>query len=98
MLAPSRIGDPASARAFARPYRGSPHRCGVAAARPGQPRPEPGLYLHEYTASGITVRGLVGALDLSRARRPATRSRCCPHEGVHPAQAEELASRMAEMQ
>jgi uncharacterized protein (DUF1015 family) len=99
MLAPGRIGDPASARAFARPYkdvaarlaswerRGQVHRDDVSA-----------VYLHEYTAGGITVRGLVGALDLSHlATRPEERA-VHPHEGVHPVQADELARRMDEMQ
>jgi len=58
----------------------------------------PAVYLHEYTAGGITVRGLVGALDIShRAQNPAERV-VYPHEGVHPVQAAELADRMAEMQ
>ena len=30
------------------------------------PTTSPALYLHEYTAGGLTVRGLVGALDMSR--------------------------------
>ena len=66
-LTPGRIGDPASARPFARPYRD-------VAARLARWR-EPGqlldattsrrVYVHEYTAGGLTVRGLVGALDIS---------------------------------
>jgi hypothetical protein len=57
----------------------------------------PALYLHEYTAAGLTVRGLVGALDVSRrATRPEDRA-VLPHEGIHPAQADDLADRMAEM-
>ena len=27
---------------------------------------QPAVYLHEYTADGLTVRGLIGALDLTR--------------------------------
>ena len=58
---------------------------------------EPALYLHEYTAGGLTVRGLVGALDIShRATRPEDRA-VFPHEGIHPRQAAELADRMTEM-
>jgi uncharacterized protein (DUF1015 family) len=99
MLAPSRIGDPAAARAFARPYRDVAARLTRWQAQ-GQVHHDdaPAVYLHEYTAGGITVRGLVGALDIShRAQNPAERV-VYPHEGVHPVQAAELADRMAEMQ
>jgi uncharacterized protein (DUF1015 family) len=59
--------------------------------------PEPAIYLHEYAAAGMTVRGLVGALDLSRrAHHPADRV-VLPHEGIHPVQAAELAARMSDM-
>jgi uncharacterized protein (DUF1015 family) len=98
MLSPSRVGDPASARAFARPYRNVARRL-----RRWEQQghlhhdPEPGLYLHEYAAAGLTVRGLVGALDLSmRAHHPEERV-VYPHEGIHPVQAAELADRMTEM-
>ena len=97
-LAPSRVGDPASARAFSRPYR----TVGERLARwqsTGQLHHDelPALYLHEYTARGITIRGLVGALDVSR-RASAPRERVIlPHEGIHLAQADELAERMSQM-
>lgn len=97
-LAPSRVGDPASARLFARPYRAVSSRLHTWQAR-GQVTEDSAaaLYLHEYTASGVTVRGLVGALDVSRrAARPADRA-VLPHEGIHPRQADELADRMEEM-
>ncbi len=57
------------------------------------------LYLHEYTAAGVTIRGLVGALDLARtsANCPDARQAVFPHEGVHPDQVSELAERMHEM-
>lgn len=97
-LIPSRVGDPASARAFARPYRDVAQRLerwkeqGLIVHDP-----TPALYLHEYTGNGITVRGLVGALDVSRrAVRPEQRA-ILPHEGIYPAQADDLADRMAEM-
>jgi uncharacterized protein (DUF1015 family) len=98
MLAPGRIGDPASARAFARPYKDVAARLTSWEER-GHVRHDdaPAVYLHEYTTGGITVRGLVGALDLShRATRVEDRA-VHPHEGIHPVQADELAERMDEM-
>ena len=98
MLAPYRVGDPGSARAFARPYRDVVHRLRrwEAAGRVHRDA-APALHLHEYTVDGITVRGLVGALDLSRgAADPAGRA-VYPHEGIHPDQARELAERMRQM-
>ncbi|HWM74052.1 MAG TPA: DUF1015 family protein [Nocardioides sp.] len=99
MLSPARIGDPASARAFARPYKDVAARL-ARWERQGHiiRDAEAALYLHEYTAGGITVRGLVGALDVSqRAAKPDARA-ILPHEGIYPAQADDLADRMAQMQ
>jgi uncharacterized protein (DUF1015 family) len=99
MLTPGKIGDPASARAFARPYRDVAARLSTWQRR-GQLHQDAGaaVYLHEYTSGGITVRGLVGALDISRRAVDRADRVVYPHEGVHPVQAEELAERMAEMQ
>ena len=75
-LSPRRIGDPASGRLFARPYRAVAARLTQWQER-GQLRrdDEPAVYLHEYTAGGLTVRGLVGALDIShRASGPEDRA------------------------
>ena len=95
---PSRIGGQLAARAFARPYRGVAARLrGVGAHRRGRARQGPAIYLHEYTAAGLTVRGLVGALDITREAHRAEDRAVLPHEGIHPAQADELAQRMAEM-
>ncbi|WP_244927885.1 DUF1015 family protein [Nocardioides sp. W7] len=98
MLAPSRIGDPASARAFARPYASVASRLSRWQAR-GQMHhdSQPALYLHEYTAGGLTVRGLVGLLDISHRATRIEDAVVLPHEGIHPAQADDLADRMAEM-
>jgi uncharacterized protein (DUF1015 family) len=99
MLAPSRIGDPASGRAFARPYRSVTGRLARWRAQ-GQLiwDEQPALYLHEYTANGITIRGWVGGLDVShRANRVEDRA-VLPHEGIYPEQADELADRMTQMQ
>jgi uncharacterized protein (DUF1015 family) len=98
MLSPSRVGDPASARAFARPYRHVARRLERWEQQGHVLRdPDPAVYLHEYAAMGMTVRGLVGALNLSsRADQPSERV-VFPHEGIHPVQAAELADRMTEM-
>jgi uncharacterized protein (DUF1015 family) len=97
-LAPRRIGDPASARAFARPYRGVPQRLEGWRKRGLAVRDEKAaVYLHEYSDSGLTVRGLVGCLDISRAATSPGDRQVFPHEGVHPKQVNELANRMAAM-
>jgi uncharacterized protein (DUF1015 family) len=97
-LAPRRVGDPASARAFARPYRGVAQRLDTWCRRGFATRDaEPGVYLHEYSDSGLTVRGLVGCLDLSHLASSPRDRRVFPHEGVHPRQVTELASRMGTM-
>jgi uncharacterized protein (DUF1015 family) len=97
-LAPRRVGDPASARAFARPYRAVPQRLESWCKRGLATRDdEPALYLHEYSDSGLTVRGLVGCLDLSHAAATPAERQILPHEGVHPRQVTELASRMGTM-
>ncbi len=90
-LAPSRIANPSSARAFARPYT-------EVAARLAQWQTDgqmhhdaqPALYLHEYTAGGMTIRGLVGLLDISHRANRIEDAVVLPHEGIHPAQADEL--------
>ena len=97
-LTPRRIGDPASRRLFARPYRAVAARLSQWQER-GQLRrdPERALWLHEFTEAGLTVRGLVGALDVShRASSPDDRA-VLPHEGIHPAQADSLADRMTQL-
>lgn len=98
-FSPARVGDPASARAFARPFRDVVKRLDRWEQQGHVWHDdEPALYLHEYSTGGLTVRGLVGALDLSRrADRPEERV-ILPHEGVHPAQADDLAARMTVMQ
>src|SRR5688500_15731011 len=97
-LNPRRVGDPAARRLFARPYRAVAARLSQWQER-GQLRrdDEPALWLHEYTEAGMTVRGLVGALDVShRASSPGDRA-VLPHEGIHPAQADSLADRMTQL-
>ena len=97
-LSPQKVANPATARAFARPYRDVAKRLSQW-QRDGYVDIdlEPALYLHEYTAHGMTIRGLVGGLELStRATSPSERA-VFPHEAIHPEQADELAARMHEM-
>ncbi len=99
-LNPASVGNPASARAFARPYRQVPHRVREWQRSGRMSRADdPAIYLHEYTASGVTIRGLVGALDVSRtsATCPDADQAVFPHEGVHPDQVRDLAERMHQM-
>lgn len=98
-LTPGRVGAPASARALGRPYRDIADRfhrweeTGQVLREPG-----PALYLHEYTAAGLTVRGLVGAVEVARTTTDPAEAAILPHEGIHPEQVRDLAERMAEMQ
>lgn len=99
VLSPHRVGDPASARVFARPYRDVPKRLARWERQGHLTRDtDPALYLHEYTSGGLTVRGLVGVLDVSRRSADPGDRAVLPHEGVHDAQAQELAIRMGEME
>ncbi|MDP3891478.1 DUF1015 family protein, partial [Nocardioides sp.] len=98
-LTRGRVGTASSGRVFARPYHAVAQRL-AEWQELGQVQHDatPAVYLHEYTVGGITVRGLVGALDLNQlgsggAAVPAV----LPHEGVHPPQVRELAERMEEM-
>lgn len=99
MLAAGRVGDPASARALARPYRDVAARLtqwieqGRATADAA-----PAVYLHEYTVAGLTVRGLVGALGVSQRAGTLAERAVWPHEAIHPEQAGELADRMLQME
>lgn len=89
------IGDPATVRTLARPQRDIGHRL-HAWEREGRlvRDDQPGFYLHEYSSQGITVRGVVGALDLtSRAHRHEERA-VVPHEATHQRQTRNLAGRM----
>lgn len=98
MLSPREVGNPASFRLMARPYRAVTQRMRRWRERGDLWRDEtPALYLHEYTDGGVTIRGFVGALDIShRAAGPADAA-IYPHEGIHPRQSDELADRMSEM-
>lgn len=98
MLASQRIGDPQSARAFARPYRDVARRLARWESQGHvETLPHDALYLHEYTVGGLTARGLVGLIDLTRLAAPGQTPAVFPHEDVHPDQVRELADRMEEM-
>lgn len=61
-------------------------------------RPDVGtrtLYVHEWTSSGFTVRGLVGLLDLTGGHCASRQAVVLPHERVHADQVQQLAGRMA---
>lgn len=97
-LTPTRIGAPSSVRAFTRPYGDVTERLRRWERRGQLSRDDaPAVYLHEYTSGSVTVRGLVGALDISRRATGRDDVAVFPHEGIHPAQAAELAARMTEM-
>src|SRR6187397_219444 len=98
-LAPHRVNDPASARMIARSHRDAAARLSRWEAAGQLSRdPEPALFVHEYTGDGVTVRGLVGALDLSHRAASVEEQVVLPHEGVHPVQVDDLAERMIRMQ
>ncbi len=98
-LAADRVGTAAGARAFAHPHDRVPGRL-AGWLRQGLAVEEetPAVWVHEYTARGMTVRGIVGALDLTRPAVPGTSPGVLPHERVLPAQVDELERRMEEMQ
>ena len=98
-LDPGRVGDPATARLYTRPYRAVAAR--LASWRERGDLTEDAtaaLYIHEYSYSGLTVTGIVGALDVTRAAESPADAAVLPHEGVHPEQVLELADRMLEME
>lgn len=97
-LAPARVGNPSTGRAFARPYREVGARLERWRGRGLVTHDDaPALYLHEYSTAGMTVRGLVGLLDVSRRAHQLDQRAVLPHEGIHPRQADELAERMDQM-
>lgn len=92
-LAESLVGAPFANRVFARPYRSVPGRLREwRRQRHLRVDSEPGIYLHEYTSAGMSVRGVVANLDLRTGG-----SLVLPHEAVNPAQVAQLADRMREM-
>ncbi|MDN5893078.1 MAG: DUF1015 domain-containing protein [Nocardioides sp.] len=92
-LAHSHVGDPMANRIFARPYRAVPARLlDWRNKRHLKLDSRPAIYVHEYTSAGVSIRGLVGTLDLA-----GTDESVIPHEGVRDDQVRQLAERMEEM-
>ncbi|MCY7395866.1 MAG: DUF1015 domain-containing protein [Nocardioides sp.] len=94
-LPPRRVGDPGTLRQLSRPPR-----VGLVSWRERTHVVQdavPAVYLHEYAAGGLIVRGLVGALDVSRRARSPQQRAILPHEGIKPVQADDLADRMLEL-
>ncbi len=97
-LDPRRTGHRGVARVLARPYRAVTERLDEWEAGGRLVRdPQAAVYVHEYTTSGITVRGLVGSLDLTHLTEGSVEPAVLPHEGVHLDQAAELTDRMRDM-
>lgn len=89
-LRESFVGAPVANRIFARPYRSAARRLqDWQRQRHIRLDGGPALYIHEYTSAGVSVRGVVGELDVVRAR-----SAVLPHEAVRVEQVAELAERM----
>jgi uncharacterized protein (DUF1015 family) len=97
-MSPRGIGDPAARRLLTRSYRAVTERLALWQER-GQIQQDavPALYLHEYSSAGLSVRGLVGLLDVSHRSVGAHDRAILPHEGIHPAQADSLADRMTSL-
>lgn len=98
MLAPALVGDPGALRAFARPYREVATRLleWIDQGRMSED-PDEAVYVHEYTAGGLTVRGVVAAMEVRACTSPSDVPAVLPHEAVHPDQVKELTDRMQEM-
>ena len=100
MLAPRRVGDPASARALARPYRDVAARLTQLAASAGQLRRDDGRRSTSTSTPPPASPSAASSVrcDISAPRRTAPRTaRSSPTRAIHPEQAGELADRMAEM-
>ena len=73
-LPPFRIGDPGSARAFARPYREVTARLRRWDGGGVRRDPDPAVYVHQYRHGDRTVRGIVAvgyeAILVDRAGYP----------------------------
>lgn len=87
------VGAPVANRVFARPYRSVPGRLlDWRRQRNLKVDDQAGMYLHEYTSAGVSVRGFVANLELPRAEGAVL-----PHEDVHESQVAQLAQRMHDM-
>lgn len=95
-LRAQQVGDAATVATLARAYRDRASRL-QQWERSGRLSHEtaPAVYVQEYSAGGLVVRGLVGALDLSRRAASVEDRAVLPHEGVHQPQVRHLARRMS---
>lgn len=91
-----RVGDPGTLRHLSRAPRATALTSWLEKAQVTQDD-VPAVYLHEYTSGGLTVRGLVGALDLTHRATSADQRAVLPHEGIRPVQADDLADRMQDL-
>lgn len=97
-LSPARVGDPASARLLARPYRSVPERIERWSRLGNLERDTaPALYVHEFTSQGLTVRAVVGLVPVGPYAADPASAAVLPHEAVAPQQADDLAARLRTM-
>lgn len=57
----------------------------------------PGIYVHEYTSQGLTVRAVVALVSISPVAADPRSASILPHEDVAAGQADDLAARMRAM-
>lgn len=87
------VGTPGAHRILARGYRSGRGRLLDRRRRRAlDVDREPALYVYEFTATGMTVRGVVGALDLAMSADSVF-----AHEGVDAAHVRHLAARMHQL-
>lgn len=91
-----RVGDPGTLRHLSRTPRAAALGSWLERVQAVQDD-VPAVYVHEYTSGGLTVRGLVGAMDLTRRAQHPDERAVLPHEGIRPVQADDLADRMQEL-
>lgn len=92
-LPTTHVGTPAAHRILARPYRpGRGRLLDRRRWRTVETDAEPALYVYEFTAMGLTVRGVVGTLDLA-----SSAGSVFAHEGVDATHVANLSARMHQL-
>lgn len=92
-LPESHVGTPAAHRILARGYRSGRGRLlDRRRRRTLDVDADPALYVYEFTSTGMTVRGVVGALELAPSAEAVF-----AHEGVDSAHVRHLAARMHQL-